>query len=116
MASWWWSRAYPEPGDINQKFYQAWIQAKAMKNREIMSKANGLSGADDVELFSGNWTAIGPSQNIGGRILSIAIDPTDGSRILIGSASGGIWRTITGGVGTNAWRQVATNFPVLGVA
>ena len=115
MASWWWSRAYPDPTDINHKFYRGWIQAQAMRTREIFSGANGISGANDVELFSGNWAAIGPSQNIGGRILSIAVDPTDNNHILIGSASGGIWRSITGGVGTNAWRPVTTNFPVLGV-
>ena len=115
MASWWWNRAYPDPTDINHKFYRGWIQAQAMRTREVRSRANGTSGANDIELFNGNWTAIGPSQNIGGRILSIAIDPSDNNHILIGSASGGIWRTTTAGVGTNAWRPVTTNFPVLGV-
>ncbi len=115
MSSWWWSRAYPDPTDINHKYYSGWLQAKAMRNPEVFSGANAISGANGIDLFSGNWTPIGPSQNIGGRILSIAIDPTDGNRILVGSASGGIWRTITGGVGTNAWRSVSTSFPVLGV-
>ena len=116
MASWWWARAYPDPSNFNHNFYRDWIQAQAMRNREILSGANGVSEANDIDLFNGNWTAIGPSQNIGGRILSIAIDPQNNNNILIGSASGGIWRTTTAGVGTNAWRPVTTNFPTLGVA
>src|SRR5437763_12727549 len=75
MVSWWWSRAYPDPTDINHKFYSAWLQAQAMRHPEIYDGANGASGASGVETFNGNWTGIGPSQNIGGRILSIAIDP-----------------------------------------
>jgi photosystem II stability/assembly factor-like uncharacterized protein len=117
MMSWFWSRAYPDPTDLNHKFYSGWLQAQAMRHPvELLDGANGTSGANGIDYFNGNWIAIGPSQNIGGRILSIAIDPTNGNRIFVGSASGGIWRTITGGVGSNAWRQVATNYPVLGVA
>ena len=116
MATWWWSRAYPDPDNINHKFYQAWVQAQAMKQQEILFGANGVSGANNTDLFSGNWAAIGPSQNIGGRILSIAVDPNDNSHVFIGSASGGIWKSITGGTGTTAWQPVKTNFPVLGVS
>ena len=116
MMSWFWSRGYPDPTDLNHKFYSAWLQAQAMRHPEIYNGANGTSGAAGVEYFNGNWIGIGPSQNIGGRILSIAIDPTNGNRIFVGSASGGIWKTNTGGVGPNAWRPVTTNYPVLGVA
>jgi len=68
MSSWWWSRAYPDPTDINHKYYSGWLQAKAMRNPEVFSGANAISGANGIDLFSGNWTPIGPSQNIGGRI------------------------------------------------
>src|SRR2546421_6747258 len=116
MSSWWWSRAYPDPANLNQKFYSAWLQAQAMKNPELMSGANGIGGTNNTNLFSGNWSGIGPDQNIGGRILSIAIDPANGNNLFIGSASGGIWKSTSGGLGPNAWQHVTTNFPVLGVA
>ncbi|HYF29988.1 MAG TPA: T9SS type A sorting domain-containing protein [Chitinophagaceae bacterium] len=108
LNSWWWSRAYPEPGDINEKFYQAWLHAQSMKKPSDILYRNPA--------FSGNWQGIGPSQNIGGRILCIAVDPQNSNNLFAGSASGGIWKSVTGGAGTNAWQHVVTGFPVLGVA
>lgn len=116
MISWWWSRAYPEPENINEKYYRGWLQAQALKNPEAVSQRYGANSSKNANLFSGNWTAIGPDQNIGGRILSVAIDPQNGNNIFIGSASGGIWKTTSAGIGTNAWQPVSTGFPVLGVA
>jgi photosystem II stability/assembly factor-like uncharacterized protein len=106
LSSWFWSRGYPEPGDINDKFYKGWLHAKAMKD----------AGLSRTSAFSGNWMGIGPSQNIGGRILCIAIDPQNSNILFAGSASGGIWKSVTGGTGSNAWRPVITGFPVLGVS
>jgi hypothetical protein len=60
------------------------------------------------------WQSIGPD-NIGGRTISIAIDPLDTSVIWLGSAGGGLWKSSSGGVGTNPWTYVQTGFPVLGV-
>ena len=114
MSSWWWARAYPEAENINEKYYNGWQQAESLK--ENGPQYSGIRSGSDINLFSGNWTAIGPNQNIGGRVLSIAIDPQNGSNIFIGTASGGIWKTTTSGIGSNAWRPVPTGFPVLGVA
>jgi photosystem II stability/assembly factor-like uncharacterized protein len=61
------------------------------------------------------WESIGPD-NVGGRTLSIAIHPVDTNIIFMGSASGGLWKSTTGGIGVNAWTYVETGFPVLGVA
>lgn len=63
---------------------------------------------------SSSWQSIGP-QNVGGRTISIAIDPVDTNIIWLGSASGGLWKSTTGGYGLNAWQAVPTGFPVLGV-
>jgi len=60
------------------------------------------------------WQSIGP-HNIGGRTLAIAINPRNPNTIYAGSASGGLWRSYTGGVGVLAWRQIRTGFPVLSV-
>ncbi|MBK8846233.1 MAG: T9SS type A sorting domain-containing protein [Bacteroidetes bacterium] len=64
---------------------------------------------------SAAWTSLGPD-NVGGRTNSIAIHPTDTGTIWLGSASGGLWKSTTGGFGANAWQYVPTGFPVLGVA
>ena len=116
MSSWWWSRAYPDPSNINDKFYRGWLHAQAMKEPEIRTQRSGMLGVNNTTLFNGNWSAIGPDQNIGGRILCVAVDPQNSNNLFIGSASGGIWKSTTGGVGTNAWQPVSTGLPVLGVA
>jgi hypothetical protein len=64
---------------------------------------------------SPSWEAIGP-QNIGGRTLCLAINPLDTNILWLGSASGGIWKSTTGGRGAEAWQHVETGFPVLGVS
>ncbi len=62
-----------------------------------------------------SWQSIGPN-NVGGRTISIAIDPVDTNIIWLGSASGGLWKSVSGGIGVNAWQYIPTGFPVLGVA
>ena len=42
------------------------------------------------------WSALGPG-NIGGRVRSIVISPSNSSILLAGSVSGGIWKTTNGG-------------------
>ena len=57
------------------------------------------------------WYPIGP-RNIGGRITAIAQHPTNALTIYVGSAHGGLWRTIDGG---DSWEHLGTaehNFPV----
>ena len=53
-----------------------------------------------------SWTSIGPTPTTGGffspvtgRIMTIAVDPSDasGNTLLLGGAMGGIWRSIDGG-------------------
>ncbi|MCF8243208.1 MAG: T9SS type A sorting domain-containing protein [Melioribacteraceae bacterium] len=73
-----------------------------------MSKANAELNLDD------QWTEIGP-HNIGGRTISLAINPENPNTIYAGSASGGLWRSKTSGEGADAWDKITTGFPVLGV-
>lgn len=61
------------------------------------------------------WQAMGPD-NIGGRTLALAFNPQNPNTIWAGSASGGLWRSTTSGIGRIAWEYIATGFPVLGVA
>jgi len=64
---------------------------------------------------STSWISMGPT-NMGGRTIGIAIDPTDTSVIWLGSASGGLWKSTTGGIGTAAWTYHPLGVPVLGVS
>ncbi|HKR05823.1 MAG TPA: T9SS type A sorting domain-containing protein [Bacteroidia bacterium] len=77
-------------------------------------KANYQSNASRTAAVA-SWQSIGPN-NVGGRTISIAIDPVDTNIIWLGSASGGLWKSTVGGIGTNAWQYISTGFPVLGVA
>ncbi|MFH1195719.1 MAG: T9SS type A sorting domain-containing protein [bacterium] len=95
------SRSYPASNIPSAGFYNAFVESQ-----KLMSK-NSYSGND-------SWIPIGP-QNFGGRTISIAINPLNPLTIYAGSASGGLWRSYTGGKGISAWQYIKTGFPVLGV-
>jgi photosystem II stability/assembly factor-like uncharacterized protein len=82
--------------------------AKAWQRHLQIAATSNYSGTRNA------WSNYGPN-NIGGRTISIAIDPTDTSVVWLGSASGGLWKSTTGGIGTGAWTYIQTGFPVLGV-
>ena len=102
LDMWAMQRAYPEQVIRDAGYYSAYQY----------SKANLTSSADN---FSGDeWKAIGP-MNVTGRTLAVEFNPLNGNTIYAGSASGGLWRSYTGGIGVSAWSYVSTGFPVLGV-
>ncbi len=71
-----------DPIQLRQQAIQQTIE---MNNQNKLSKETAIS-----------WSAVGPG-NIGGRIRSIIINPSNSNQILIGSVSGGIWKTTNGG-------------------
>lgn len=95
-------RTYPNKELPEQGFVHAFKKTTEMK---FKTKANQTP----------LWQTMGPV-NIGGRTLALAIHPTNPDTIFAGSASGGLWKSTTGGSGLNAWENVRTGFPVLGVA
>ena len=114
--------------DINEEkesggaadYFQFENEMRAFPNKEIPSdkffKAFEYSKSSIKEFDNGDsptqWTSIGPN-NIGGRSLCIAINPADTSMLFMGSASGGLWKSTTGGIGANAWTYVETGYPSL---
>jgi len=93
----------------------------AFPNAEIPKDGYAKAWQQHLQVPSSNnsgvrsmWTSYGPN-NIGGRTISIAIDPIDTSVVWLGSASGGLWKSTTGGIGVGAWTYIPTGFPVLGV-
>ena len=95
-------RVYPFKTLPEKAHFAAWEEAKKMQDNE-----KGNSVVDP-------WESLGP-YNFGGRTLNIALNPQNDQTIYLGSASGGLWRSHTGGDGEMAWHRVPTGFPVLGV-
>ena len=66
------------------------MEAKRQRDRLVMESTSNAGIAPDA------WTWLGPG-NIGGRIRTIVLHPTNPSTMWIGSASGGIWKTTNAG-------------------
>ncbi len=104
MFDWWYSqRAYPNRLIPKDGFWRAWEDIQQ----------NFSTGTNSFAATS--WTSIGPD-NVGGRMLSLAIDPTNSNNIWAGAASGGLWKTEVAGEGPNAWNRIETGFPSLSVS
>ncbi len=61
---------------------------------------------------AGSWTELGPG-NVGGRVRSIVINPSNGSQIIIGSVSGGIWKSTDGGA---SWSNKTDTLNLLAIS
>jgi hypothetical protein len=57
---------------------------------------NAAAQARQLPLVGGRWKSVGPT-NIGGRIVSLALDPTRADTVYAAAASGGIWRSTDAG-------------------
>jgi len=101
LDQWYFERAYPNDKLSAAKFVEAFDDHQ----NNVLTRTGGLDG---------EWESLGP-KNIGGRTLCLAFHPTDENIIYAGSASGGLWRTTTQGIGEDAWEHIPTGFPVLGV-
>ena len=111
MEQWFWSRGYPDPKNINEKYSGGWQQAKELETftRNLLGSATA-KGESSSGL--GSWVSLGPNSVIGGRTLSIAINPKNSNQLLIGTAGGGIWTSNNAGAN---WSHVVTGLPVEGV-
>jgi photosystem II stability/assembly factor-like uncharacterized protein len=58
------------------------------------------------------WTAIGPG-NVGGRVRSIVIHPTNPNTMWLGSVTGGVWKTTNGGA---SWQPLDDSMKSLAVS
>lgn len=100
----WWYDQRAMPGNIIQpdglgKAYEKTRRTMALQKRSAEEP----------------WESIGPD-NVGGRVLALALDPDSANVLWAGSASGGLWRSRTGGAGADAWDYVNTGFNVLSVS
>ena len=101
---WSFQRAYPHKAIPNAGHYAA-FKFSQRASKQSLHKSFAVEP----------WQSIGPL-NMGGRTLAIAFNPLNPNTIYAGSASGGLWRSRSAGLGANAWEYVATGFPVLAVS
>jgi photosystem II stability/assembly factor-like uncharacterized protein len=105
LQFWGAQRAYPGRAIPDEPYGAALDRLREMR-------AGAFAGLEDQVP---PWEPLGPD-NVGGRTLSLALHPDDPDVIFAGSASGGLWKSTTGGIGADAWDYVDTGFPVLGVS
>jgi len=106
---WFWAqRAYP--GTVRP--YDALMRARLDVASRVLARSTLATG-----IFGGNWRPLGPiglfdpgsgffgsgAQLDAGRVAAVAPSPAAGGPFLIGTASGGVWRSTTLG---NAWTPV----------
>ncbi|HEY4150946.1 MAG TPA: T9SS type A sorting domain-containing protein [Chitinophagaceae bacterium] len=105
-------RSYPDTTWSRAAYFSAFEHSRKLP--QLLHAVNGSGARADV---LSPWIPLGP-KNFSGRILCLGFDPTNANIIFAGSASGGLWKTTTGGtggVGGISWTEVATGFPILGV-
>lgn len=95
-------RAYPNKDIPSDGFSKAFAYHSASVSKMSTFKSDA------------QWEAMGP-RNTAGRTLTVAVNPEDPEVIYAGSASGGLWRSRTMGLG-DSWEYINTGFPVLGVS
>jgi photosystem II stability/assembly factor-like uncharacterized protein len=97
------ARVYPFDKLPPEALHQAWRFVGEME-----AAANTVRSTDP-------WQTLGP-HNRAGRTLRIVFNPLNPNTMYAGSASGGLWRSYTGGQGNNAWHKITTGFPVSAVS
>jgi hypothetical protein len=79
------------------------IQSSLQARRRLLTVRSSTAAESQPGI---NWTEIGPG-NIGGRINTIWVDPTNGQHLIVGAAGGGLWQSLDGG---SSWTAIA-DFP-----
>ncbi|EQD60714.1 BNR repeat-containing glycosyl hydrolase [mine drainage metagenome] len=108
----WQQRELSAPGGgYDGALYQSALRARARmlaRHRAQTSafKPTGANPAASAAPGQINWTEIGPG-NVGGRINTIWIDPSNAQHLIVGAAGGGLWQSSDGG---GSWSAVS-EFP-----
>src|SRR6267378_1923875 len=103
LEYWTRARAYPDR-DIPASGYYTAYRREMVKRRTSEKTVSAASG----------WQPIGPT-NLHGRSISVALNPQNPSTVYLGTASGGLWRSYSGGVAAD-WQQVPLGYPALGIS
>jgi photosystem II stability/assembly factor-like uncharacterized protein len=88
---------------------------RAAEHVRLMRESQARVGPLAAGISKTSWTSIGPG-NIGGRIRSLVIHPTNTSTMFAGSVGGGIWKTTNGGTTWQVVDDFMTNLAVASLA
>ena len=89
----------------------------AARFNEISLQKQAQRGTAITGLTAAPWTERGPS-NVGGRLLSLLVDPTDasGNTVWAGSADGGLWKATNASSTSIAWTNANSSFSNLAIS
>jgi photosystem II stability/assembly factor-like uncharacterized protein len=79
--------------------------------QEACARMNSVQERSELPGFSAPWVSQGPN-NIGARINTIKVHPTNQNIIYVGYSAGGVWKTTDGG---QTWRPVFDQQPFLAI-
>jgi hypothetical protein len=95
---------------IRQMQVQEAFQAETLKRLHL----NRTGGALGPNSTNAAWVPIGPAplpngvpnQPVTGRVTAVVVDPTNSAKVYLGTAQGGLWRSLDGGT---TWTSIFDN-------
>ena len=90
---------------------RVWQLLRAQAERKALVAAAPAMREKSAGLQPTGWQALGPS-NVGGRVRALAFDPRNPSRLLAGTASGGLWISPDGGATWSANNDFLPNLSI----
>jgi len=102
-----------DPRARGRAIRQLEVQEALNAEKAKLLRSSGVTGyfglaLDDVPI----WTAIGPtplpttSGNNTGRVTAVVVDPTNSNKVYLGTAQGGVWRSLNAG---STWESIFDN-------
>ncbi len=104
----WWYDQRALPGEVIP--HGAYARAANYLNTKMQRESNRAPDGS-----ASQWTSLGPN-NVGGRVLAIAVNPQSPNIVWVGSASGGLWKSTNGGTGSPAWSYVNTGMNAISIS
>ena len=105
------SRHRDETGKVPvDAMFNAVQQHKAMLDQQASRQQ--MSASMVAGISPPVWTAMGPKNSYSGRVRALYVDPRNPATMLVGTASGGMWRTVDAGA---SWQPVNGFSPAFSV-
>ncbi len=108
------SGAYEALGEMSMARVYPFEQLPPTAFNQAWRFIGEMEAAEAAVRSTAPWETLGP-HNRAGRTLRLVFNPLNPNTMYVGSASGGLWRSYTGGQGNTAWQRVPTGFPVSAV-
>ena len=100
VGDWLYSQRAGDRGVVTAHSY-----ARALEQAENL---RALTAQESPQVLDATWSLMGPT-NIGGRVVELAVDPTELNTIFAATASGGVWKSTTAGeTWTYSWSPTLT--------